>query len=56
MNTKNGMKPVHPGKVLSEKLNALGLSVGKRVVKCARRSGQPGNDAPDQPPQSEGEL
>ena len=26
MNTKNGMKPVHPGEILREELDALGLS------------------------------
>ena len=32
MYTRNGMRPVHPGEILREELNTIGLSANVRTV------------------------
>ena len=41
MNTKNGMRPVHPGEVLRDELDELGLSANA-LSEGAGRAGEPG--------------
>ena len=35
MNASNGMRPVHPGEMLREELETLGLSANAERVGCA---------------------
>ena len=40
MNIRNGMRPVHPGEILRDELDALGLSANalSKALECARES------------------
>ena len=46
MTAKNGMRPVHPGEVLRDELDELGLSANA-VVEGTGSAGEPGDDDPE---------
>ena len=48
MNTKNGMRAVHPGEVLRDELDELG-AFGKCALEGAGRAGEPCDDDPERP-------